>query len=1797
MRLESSEAKAVTADYSLADADGRCLLSIDGLEMRQVGQQATKTDAEAGKPAYYAETFIPFQPGEQAGLSGNWLILTSDSSATESLTAGLEQAGASVIALDLPTAAADEDLLSRTRTLTADAAAQVDSVIFHVSGDGIGEDDLVSRSEQHVLHLIAVAQALQALDTPRRVRDVIIVTHGARLLPQDKPMSLAGLAASAVVGLARTIASENPDIRIRQIDSPRDEIEDVVRILAAADSEESEFVLRGGASYVPRLVADSRSDLPGGLVDIDLTSATDNFQLTMKAPGSTASLFLEACPRPSLAPDDVLVETAAVGLNFRDVMAVTGLLPAGAEPDPAWLNLGLEFSGTVRALGSNVPELAVGARVMGMARACLRGLVAVPARTLVPIPSALSLEEAASIPSAFATAHYALAHAGRVQKGERVLIHLGSGGVGLAAIQVAKSLGAEVFATAGSEEKRSYLRSLGLAHVFNSRSLGFADDILTATGGKGVDVILNALPAHFIAKGLDVLAPFGRFLEIGKRDVYADTPLGLHGLRRNISVHVIDLAAMGTDRPDLLASILAEVLQRFADKVYIPTPITYFPVDRAADAFDLMARGRHIGKVVIGLESGARTVRASSNRALVARQNRSYLITGGTGGFGVEIARWLSRHGAGHLILASRSGTLPARHEGLAEELHASGSTVEAVALDLTDEAAVDAFIADRTHSDQPLAGIVHGAAVFKDGLLGQLDAASIRAVLQPKVAGAWALHRALAKSGAALDFFLSLSSVAQLLGSLGQANYVAANSFLDGFASYRAGHGMPAQTVSLGALGEAGFVADNAAMSSYLESLGILPMASADTLDLLEGLAVSSATSRSIAAVDWSRVRGAFGSQGVTPRLAGLMPGTRKGDHKLRQMLAASPSAAWPALLQEFLVEEVSCVLDVEPKLVPVNRPLAELGLDSLSSIELKNRIETRLGLTMTVGAFLQAPTLEKLSSVIASALEEQARSEREMPGGPGALPAAEQQAVFSDRQRWAIQRALAPMTSDAGRAALEQVARRRPDSPRALADIEEALSRLCSIAPHLALHCDPASRTLLMRGTPPDIVVTQSVADALARPLDITSGELLRIAASEENDVVVELGLRLHLAIDIEADSVLNALVSDDPGLIIRHEPPDIDRIAAEARTRALLEPWASAVKLPGGTRPVLASTAGLNIGRIVHRDVLQTSARLSEADWLLAFAQAVETVTGRRDLMIERFVDAEPSSFPVRVALAPDRSLALAIVNHQLSLSEPVLETCSMELLLAEELDLANVQARQLGFSFRDEHDPAIPAWNALAAHIVTFEGGTRVTLAYDEQAIDEANLQRLVTALANAPGQTANPVTPSPAIAALPNGSIDQKTARDLPATQPLPGYPVSAALTNLLDEVSDPAATETLRRASMLCQAIRVRPGVDVQRLQRAVSKVVDRHEFLRARFARHDGQWRALVLDRVAPLTVRDLDAAGDVELAQAMRSIAERPYDVSRPPLIEVHLLRLGAGGDVVLIRLFEGVADGWSLGVVLDDLIRAYIGLDLGRRPPGMSQILSLASHPVSSQVHRAGVRIDRLQLGPSRVRTLRLGLGGAEALRQQAATLGTTENGLLAASFAQALVATGHGTLPELGTYDPARGDPRLRRAVAFLSRMVQLDMPMDGNVAQVARQLDAQFLDLAAKPGILGAVPAFIYAPLLPRQMLDRSLFGPAMRQLSDGRVSVMSMEIEAIDIAPFGLQEGRLQLRPLSTHGGLELNFYYDIESFADADISALGRTLIALAGLPPSIVEGENLSAPLAASEDIEAPKHSLETT
>ncbi len=544
----------------------------------------------------------------------------------------------------------------------------------------------------------------------------------------------------------------------------------------------------------------------------------ERFRLDFHLPGQLRNLVWLPQEQTALAEDAVEVRVQATGLNFRDVMYLMGLLPDEAvEKGFAGASLGLEFAGIVSRVGSRVQDFRPGDKVMGFGSACFASYVVTRADAVARLPEEWSFESAATVPTVFFTVYYALKHLADLQAGERVLIHGGAGGVGIAAIQLAKYLGAEVFATAGGDEKRDFVRLLGADHVFDSRSLAFADDILTVTNGEGVDVVLNSLAGEAIRRNLSVLKPFGRFLELGKRDFFENTPIGLRPFKDNISYFGIDADQLLTGRPQLAARMFREVMALFREGALTPLPSRVFPAERVIDAFRTMQQARHIGKVVVSLADARPAVERPTTAPVPLRlvKDSTWIVTGGLSGFGLESARWLAAHGVGHLVLVGRRGLdTPGAREAV-DDLTTQGIQVKALACDISDPAAVARMVEHVRKTCPLIQGVLHAAAVFDDALVQNLDAARMEAVLAPKLLGAWNLHQATL--GIPLEHFVLYSSITTAIGNPGQANYVAANAGLEGLAEMRRHLGLPAVCVGWGPIGDAGYLTRNEAVRDSL--------------------------------------------------------------------------------------------------------------------------------------------------------------------------------------------------------------------------------------------------------------------------------------------------------------------------------------------------------------------------------------------------------------------------------------------------------------------------------------------------------------------------------------------------------------------------------------------------------------------------------------------------------------------------------------------------------------------------------------------------------------------------------------------------------------------------------------------------------------------------------------------------------------------------------------------------------------------------------------------------------------------
>jgi thioester reductase-like protein len=625
-----------------------------------------------------------------------------------------------------------------------------------------------------------------------------------------------------------------------------------------------------------------------------------------------------------------------------------------------------------------------------MAPYSFRAYTTIDRRMAFAKPTQISFAEAATLPTVFLTAHYALVHLARMQPGEKILIHAGTGGVGQAAIQIARHLGLEIFATAGTPQKRQMLKDLGVAHAMNSRTLDFADEIMEITGGRGVDAVLNSLAGDFIPKSFSVLAPFGRFLEIGKVDVYNNTKIGLEPLRNNISYFVIDLAQHLERRPDYVAGLFAELVERFEAGDYRPLTYQQFPITGVVEAFRHMAQGKHVGKNVLSFEVDEIPIGPCREEGHLFRAEASYLITGGASGFGLELAKWMARQGARHLVLMSRSGARDEQAAADIERLRAEGINVVDARGDVTRRDDVERVVADIQRDLPPLAGVIHGAMVLDDEFLLELSDQRFNAVLHPKVLGAWNLH--LATLDQPLEHFLSFSSFSCVVGGPRQSNYNAGNYFLDQLAQHRRSLGLPALTFNWTAISGAGFVHRNEKTAQYLDKLGMKSISVDEALKVIQRTLSLDPVQTAVCRADWQSLSRLSQFVSRSNIFTELTAEQKKSGGSLGPRILASAPEEREALVEDFIAEQVASVFGVEAAQVDRETPLTRLGLDSLMAIDLMNRVESELAMSLPMGNMLSGSNVRDLAQtvlrLIAQSGETAASEDRAEAARPGVVP-----------------------------------------------------------------------------------------------------------------------------------------------------------------------------------------------------------------------------------------------------------------------------------------------------------------------------------------------------------------------------------------------------------------------------------------------------------------------------------------------------------------------------------------------------------------------------------------------------------------------------------------------------------------------------------------------------------------------------------------------------------------------------------------------------------------------------------------
>ncbi|KAL8722892.1 MAG: hypothetical protein Q9181_007402 [Wetmoreana brouardii] len=819
---------------------------------------------------------------------------------------------------------------------------------------------------------------------------VLWVTKGGTM---DVHLADAGL----ITGLARTARLENPALRLITYDmdsketSPEQTADSISFVLEKSFSErpngdnieDDEFAQRSGQIYVPRVVEDQSLQLRLSSQSSEPQVEPQKFlqpgrslRLEVATPGLLDSLrFVEdTTAMAPLAPHELRMQPRAYGVNFRDVMIALGQLE-----DTSLMSS--ETSGVVTEIGDAVAnEFQVGDRICAWNGKAFAGSVTVSRNAVQRIPGNMTFETAASIPIVYATVYYGLVHLARLQEGESVLIHSAAGGVGQAAVMLAQHVGANAFVTVGSNDKKKLLmETYGIAedHIFSSRQLSFANGIKRLTGSRGVDVVLNSLAGEAFHETFDCLAKLGRFIEIGKRDILANSRLDMATFNKSVTFASVDLTIVFEQDPVLAKRMLGEVFVLLAaGKVQPVQPLNVFSLSEVESAFRLIQAGKHTGKVVLQANQDT-TVKAlpSSTAPTKFSKDASYILIGGLGGLGRALCRWLVSQECKNIIVLSRSGLKSAHAASIVDELNGNGVKLAIYECDVGDREQVDRALGLCSKEMPPIRGVIHTAMVIRDNIINKMTWEDYHDALRPKVQGTLNIHEALLDTP--LDFFIMLSSCVGVIGNNGQANYASACTFQDAFARYRTSLGMPTRSIDVGMVEDAGYVSESKEVYKFLTAQGFRPIKvdelfavidcaisqpihDADDCQLMIGLTDPQSETQVINFTD------AKFSHILSTKRSRTTGSSSQSSSMSSQLQKAASDSEMYSVIRDAIVAQVAKVLIVPAEDINASQSISKYGVDSLSAVELRNWFAKSLEAPIGVMEILSGKSIDTLTGEV---------------------------------------------------------------------------------------------------------------------------------------------------------------------------------------------------------------------------------------------------------------------------------------------------------------------------------------------------------------------------------------------------------------------------------------------------------------------------------------------------------------------------------------------------------------------------------------------------------------------------------------------------------------------------------------------------------------------------------------------------------------------------------------------------------------------------------------------------------------
>ncbi|MEO0835283.1 MAG: aminotransferase class I/II-fold pyridoxal phosphate-dependent enzyme, partial [Cyanobacteria bacterium J06642_3] len=796
-----------------------------------------------------------------------------------------------------------------------------------------------------ILHLLQTIPKSQ-------LSQLFIITQDSQINPQK-------YWAGALWGMGRTIHLEYPSLDCVCLDLESAEAGNQVQIVLDELENrdyETQIAYQDQQRYVARLAPKDNT-------------LSNPFRLQLTEFGSPDNLSLAPREIPQPQSGEITIQVKASGVNFRDVLNALGVLKeylaqmgfANATEVP----FGGECAGIITAVGAGVTNFQVGDEVIAaQAVGSLSSHVNVSAKFVILKPEELNFAEAATIPTTFLTAYYGLNYLADLKPGDKVLIHAAAGGVGQAAVQLAQQAGAEIYATA-SIGKWDFLKGCGIKHIMNSRNLDYAQEVMELTEGKGVDLILNSLNGDFIEKNLEIISPGGRFVEIGKVGIWSKEEVAAK--RSDISYYPFDLLEVSQAKPDLITTLFSELRQQFIDNEFKPLTHKVFNITEVSNAFRFMAQAKHIGKVVIEIPD---------NSSPIVRENGVYLITGGLGALGLQLAEWLVEEGAKYLILLGRNKPKPDAQK-IITRLKEKGVKVVSVPADIRErqvamrmvKIAYGHFREFSSGSDPYLAGIIHAAGVLDDALIENLTWKRFIDVFQTKARGVRNLH--LATRDLDLDWFVCFSSVASAFGSAGQSNYAAANGFMDNLMAYRRSQGLPGTTINWSIWNQGGMAANlSEQQQQRLAQQGLKAIAPEQGLQVLKQAIQQNSTQTVVFPVDWATF---LKQQPPNPFFEKVTPQTelKSQTSSFLQQLASKTPEDRDSHLQNYIRAQVAKVLGfTDSELVETDEKFADLGMDSLMAVEFKNNLQASFGDAISLTAAFDYPSVDLLTEYIAEEL-----------------------------------------------------------------------------------------------------------------------------------------------------------------------------------------------------------------------------------------------------------------------------------------------------------------------------------------------------------------------------------------------------------------------------------------------------------------------------------------------------------------------------------------------------------------------------------------------------------------------------------------------------------------------------------------------------------------------------------------------------------------------------------------------------------------------------------------------------------